>query len=340
MAEPDKSDWTKLYQSAMEYYRAAPWQWMENDYIFGVENPSNGQTGYCSVLGICQEEYGLGIFVGDNGYQGYLSLLSGERAPEDTVLQATYPTLSMLFVDREYLQKKEHAVIRSLNLRFRGRNAWPLFRSTLPGYAPWFLEKEDALFLSDAIQQALVVSNKVRLEKLNLLGKKSQNMVFTRYYRDGAWREEWRQPKPVNDNTASQKTPIEAETEAELKLLRKATGKPSGTWELDIFVLPAPVESESGRPYYPLCFLIVDRKMGLILDSRVIEPWLTLSQKQGELIAIFKKNKKLPQTIYVKSAAVKTIVEPLTGILEINLRMGAVPLLEEAQRGLFEYFGR
>mgnify|MGYP001032879131 CR=1 FL=1 len=337
MKEPSKSDWAALYQAAIAFQHASPWEWMDNEDLFAVENPYDGEMGYCSILGSGQEEFGLGIFLGDKGFVGYLELISSEVEPEDIDESIMLPLLSMLFVDRGTLQKKDLDVIRSLGLRFRGRNAWPLFRSQRPGYAPWFLEKEEVLFLSIAIHQALVVATKVRNNELDLWGKESEDLILTRYCRDNDWLEEWREPKIPDSSSQTHTEAVGAVNEARLHLLRTRAGRLSGAWELDIFVLPMPIGPASSRPYFPSCFLTVERKLGLIIDSKLTKPWLTLSEKQDELIQILEKAEQLPRHIWVRSDKIRLIVEPITRSLGINLRVGRLSMLEEAKASLHNY---
>jgi hypothetical protein len=168
MNQPSKSDWATLYQAAITFKETAPWAWMDNEELFAVENPDDGEVGYCSILGSGGEEFGLGMFVGEDGYDRYTKLIAGETEPEDLEESMMVRGISMLLVDRDDLEKEDREVIRSLGLRFRGRNAWPFFRSQRPGYVPWFLEKGEVLFLTSAIQQALVVADEVRSGELDL----------------------------------------------------------------------------------------------------------------------------------------------------------------------------
>jgi hypothetical protein len=243
----------------------------------------------------------------------------------------------MLFGDRDDLQKEDREVIRSLGLRFRGRNAWPLFRSQRPGYVPWFLEKEEVLFLTAAIQQALVVADEVRSGKLDLWEGEPENLILTRFYRDGKWHEEWRKAPKLGQQQETHAGNIDPVKEAELHLLRGRAGALSGRWELDIFALPIPIGPRSGRPHFPLCFLAVETKLGLILGANLTEPWLTFSEKQEEVIQIMRKANQLPLEIRVKSDKARRIVEPITRILGIKLRVGSLPMLEQAKTSLDEH---
>ena len=337
MNEPTKGNWSALYQVAIVFQQAAPWEWMDNEDLFAVENPDDGEVGYCSILGSGGEEFGLGMFVGEDGYDRYAKLIAEEVEPEDLEESMMMRGISMLFVDRDVLQKKDREVIRSLGLRFRGRNAWPFFRSQQPGYVPWFLEKGEVLFLTAAIQQALVVADEVRSGELNLSEGDSRDLVLTRYYHSGKWHEEWRKAPKLSQEQETRAENIDPVKEAELYLLRSQVGGLSWCWELDIFTLPMPIGKVPERPHFPLCFLAVEKKLGLILGTNLTEPWLTFSEKQDEVIQILRKANQLPREIRVKSDKVRRIVEPITSILGIKLRVASLPMLEQARASLDEH---
>lgn len=59
MNEPAKGNWSALYQAAIAFQQAAPWECMDNEDLFAVENPDDGEVGYCSILGSGGEEFDL-----------------------------------------------------------------------------------------------------------------------------------------------------------------------------------------------------------------------------------------------------------------------------------------
>ncbi|MDD5094971.1 MAG: hypothetical protein PHV74_11420 [Dehalococcoidia bacterium] len=339
MNQPTNRDWANLYQSAMMFKEAAPWDWVHNDTLFAVENPDDGEVSYCSILGSGGEEFGLGMFIGDKGYESHLRVMGGEIDPADYFeIMMMSRSITMFLTDREDLEKRDRDVIRSLGLRFRGRNAWPLFRSQQPGYAPWFLEEGEAVFLTTAIRQALVMAEEIRNGRLDLLKGSPDNLVLTRYCHGGNWGGEWRNTPVLSPNDQACAESIDTAKEAELYLLQNRGREHSGVWELDIFMLPVPIGMAAEKPYFPICFLVVDCRLGLIVGANLTEPWITFSEKQEELIRIFGKAKQLPGEVRVKSDKVRRILEPITGVLGIKLRVTSVPSLEEAKAGLLEQF--
>ncbi len=137
MEQPTQSEWDDLYRVAMDFKEMAPWQWMTDADLFGVENPRDGETGWCAILGSEGQEFGLLVFLGAEGFQMYNRIAMDEAGAKSFEVWARVPLLSMMFVDRQELQQRDHEMIRSLGLRFRGRNAWPLFRCQRPGYVSW-----------------------------------------------------------------------------------------------------------------------------------------------------------------------------------------------------------
>jgi hypothetical protein len=311
---------------------------MDDEDLFAVENPDGGEMSYCSILGSGGEEFGLGMFVGEDGYDRYAKLMAEEVDLEDFEESMMMRSISMLFVDRDTLQKKDRGIIRSLDLRFRGRNAWPFFRSQQPGYVPWFLEKGESVFLTAAIQQSLVVADEVRGGELDLSKGEPRKLVLARYYRSGKWHEEWRKVPTLSQGQEPHAENIEAVKEAGLHLLRGRVGGLSGCWEIDIFALPMPIGQVPERPHFPICFLAVEAKLGLVLGANLTEPWLSLSQKQDEVIQMLRKANQLPREIRVKSDKVRQIMQPITSVLGIKLQVGPLPMLEQAKSSLYEHF--
>jgi hypothetical protein len=140
----------RLYAAAESFRKLAPWEWMDDDRIFGVKNPETGVIDYCGVLGGLGEVFALVVYEGPEGLHGYLKLLSGELGEAGPHIIEYQRALMASFDDRRDLAPEDLAVIRSLNLKFRGKNAWPLFRHYLPGYLPWFVTEAQAQVLRPA----------------------------------------------------------------------------------------------------------------------------------------------------------------------------------------------
>jgi hypothetical protein len=331
-----QSEWADLYQKAMDFKEMAPWQWMTDAELFGVENPRDSEIGWCTVLGNEGLEFGLLVFLGAEGFQMYHRIITGGGDANSFEVWAKAPLLSMMFVDRQELQQQDLDLIRSLGLRFRGKNAWPHFRSHRPGYLPWYLEKNEVVFLSIIVQQAIDVAKRVHEGQLDLFEEIDADMILTRYYSAGQWLEDWRKPG-VPSRRVNVTAPLDA---AQLSGLRKAAKELRGSWEFDIFLLPTAVSEGASRPYYPTCVLVVEGGSGFIVGTELMGPHPTLAERQEAVIRILAQGERfpLPQEIRVKGEEEREVIEPIARALGASLRVTRLRELERARKSLFERF--
>lgn len=331
--EPTDVEWLALYDAAAEFARRAPWLDIGSDDLFAVENSRTGEVGYCSVLGSAGEVFGLGIYLGAEGYKGYLDL---SRGRQKSIAGARFRLLSFLLVDRDQLSPRDAALIRDLKLRFRGKGSWPVFRTVRPSCPPWYLEKPEALFLEEAIRRALAVADQIGMNRLDLSERRDAGLVLTSRLRGGHWQELWVKPQKPNSEPTEQE--LSAEEKSLLVALRDKIGEPSGAWEMSVLSLPFAVRSESGRPSYPLTILAVDRNTGMVVAAPVaLEPWLTPAEIRLELFRMFAEAQQIPRSIFADSPEARAILEPLAKGLGIEIARGRTPMLTQAKRALFRY---
>ena len=74
------------------------------------------------------------------------------------------------------------------------------------------------------------------------------------------------------------------------------------------------------------------------LNTKLIEPDLSSSGRQDELINILKESRPMPAAIWVNSKPVKALIKPVAEILGINLKSGSMPMLAEAKKALLKHF--
>ncbi|MFQ6618703.1 MAG: hypothetical protein ACE5QV_08465, partial [Fidelibacterota bacterium] len=155
---PSLKEWEDLYRAAIEFRQIESWKWMFDTDIFGVKNPVNREIGYCCVLGNMGELFALVVYMGTEGLQGYFKILSGDVDTYAFNLKHLMKFLMVSFESRSVLQRDDLNIIKKLNLRFRGPDSWPMFRSYRPGFFPWYLTDYEAKFLTLALQQVVEVS--------------------------------------------------------------------------------------------------------------------------------------------------------------------------------------
>jgi hypothetical protein len=160
-------NWQKLVDKATEFYKLKPWKWMKDSEVFGVENPINGEIGFCTVMGYLGEYESLGVYLGKEGYTGLREIQENGRflSPEDFLnIQSC---LMVSFEDEFTLEPPDHYLLRKINRKFKKTKKskqnlffqlagntpgeFPKFREWKPSKYPWFLDQNQVRFLTIAI---------------------------------------------------------------------------------------------------------------------------------------------------------------------------------------------
>ncbi len=339
-SSPSLQEWRALYRAALEFKGIKSWDWMFDSDVFGVQNPESGEIGYCCVMGRLGEVFGLAVYLGTDGLDGYLKIQAGEILAGDMEALTIQKCLLASFEDRKDLKKPDLEVIKELGLRFRGRKAWPLFRSYRPGYAPWYLTAAEAGYLTLVLQQAIEVCLRFK-EDPGLLIPPEESHYFVRVPEragDGwKWRDEWLEPEPPPKNAEV----VEID-EALLESIKGRAYSRQGVWEMGIFYFPGAVKggAESGeRPYYPYVFLWADHNSGFVLNCDIVKPWEYKSEFPGRFLKLVERMKFLPKEILVSREEAFRLFAPITSKLGIQLRrVPSLRAIEEAQASMYEYF--
>lgn len=329
MDEATLDEWKGLYDLAATFKELAPWTWMEQSDVFAVQSPADGELSYCVVLGSGGQEFGLGMFVGEDGFEGYRRLMEGEVEAERLETGVMLRSLSLTFVDRRYLDRRDHTVIKALGAKFRGRNAWPLFRSQRPGYAPWYLEREEVQLLDIALRFTMEVAEEVRNGSLDLSAGADEDQVYTLLTAGKPRRQ--RTPLPEKPRPSPPPQPDAVRLES----LRKQSGVPRGKLQADCFLLPAIITDEGERPYY-LCCLLVVQEDGFILGTQILPPWAPEAERQEAFVTLLEHASVVPETVVVPSADVLRLVQPVVETLGGWAAVRDAPALEAIRGGLIQ----
>jgi hypothetical protein len=338
-SSPSQQEWEALYQAAVAFRDLAPWDWMYDSDMFGVQDPTSGEVGYCCVMGNLGEHFALGVYLGSEGLAGYRKIESGELNPPDATALLHYQKCLMAsFEDREYLDRQDLGVIKALGLKFRGRNAWPLFRSYLPDYHPWFVTSDQARFLTVALQQAIEVAQRFG-EDDDLLKPPREGLYLVRVpEQEGAmvrWSDRWLAPAPLRA-AASATPPID---ELRVQRIKHAATVRQGIWEADLFLSPTPVQENKGqRPYYPYMFLWVDRRSGMVLAPHLAAPDQRAAEFPQHFLTLVEQARALPQEVCVLTQEALDLLEPITSRLGVKLRRSRrLGALEDARNSFMSY---
>ena len=335
MSEPSTREWRDLHEAFREYCKAEPWQWLDNDDLVVVEHPSREYKGYCIALGGAGMEFGLAVYIGDEGLASYLALMTGEIDPESPDGIESTRSLSALLSDREELDNRDRAIIRDLELRYRGRGRWPLFRSTVPGYVPWLLDSDEAVFLTMALRNMMDVAARMSRGELDLYTEGEPGLRLSLAFRDGEWRDHREILRPPRPPAA----PGYPDSER-LERIARSDASRIGSWEFSKFHLHAAFqENKEDRPFFPLIVLAVDGESSFILGTSLLGKAPPLLAQQDALVETLEEAPRLPSEIVVDSTSTAQLVESITSALDIKLSVGPTPALDEAKASLIDHMG-
>lgn len=317
-----KEIWKDLYEAALQFEEKAPWELLDDDQLFGAKDPLTGEIGYCCILGALGEVFGLCVYRGSEGWDLYQKCQNEEIDPEQDDFFALNNALMAEFADRRDLEKEDLRVIKDLGYKFRGSKAYPLFRSYLPGYAPWFLNESEAIFLTFALRCAvdfylLYDENPVAVEPT----QQGSYLVYMPEDTGGetsSFQRQWLKPEPHTKPEAPQ-IPIDKVRVRRIKEKAQFSGN---IWEVDFFFMSGARVLDGERPYFPRLITVADQSSLLILFVEVINlkvsPYAAL---QEGLLAAIEKHRIYPQEIRVKDEISWDVLKPLADSLGIRLRL-------------------
>lgn len=329
---PTLEEFRRLYEAAIAFKQDAPWEWLTEDKVFGIRDPETGQIGYASIMGMRGEHLALGLYLGSEGLDGFWRMERGEKEDNPTFL-LEIPQLQASFEDRNTLHAQDRQVIKALGLKFRGRQAWPMFRSYVPGYLPWFVTPEETRFLTVTLKQTLDVTHRLEDNPV-LLVPSQQGQYLVRTLTKQGWTDEWLIPSPPLER------PQPSFDEKRLATMQKQLPRQRFALQADLFAMSSPIkEKEDPRPYLPYALMVVEADSGLILGTELMAPKPSLEavwhQAPTKLLDAIARMGLLPHQIAVRSARVRDVLAPAATGLGIRLKVSRrLPALDHARAAL------
>jgi hypothetical protein len=339
-AAPSLEEAGALYHAAVRVKELAPWQWMDESEVFGVQNPETGELGFISVMGMAGEHFAVAVYMGADGLYGILDFASQETITNPQEL-LDIPQLQASFEDRDMLEKQDREVIKKLGLKFRGAHAWPMFRSYRPGFVPWFVTAEEARFLTHALAQMMEVAPRLKDDPdlLNPADGDDEMYLVRVPRRDGdklVWEERtMRVPPPERERVA-----VVPDSEV-LDQLKRLPQQPLEL-EVDLLSLPTAIGEKGQRPYRPYMLLMADGGSGMIVGFEMMKPAPSLTEMHAQvpskLAGWLAQAGVIPEAITARSALVLELLETFAATLNVTLQQSdELPGIDAAADSMFDW---
>jgi hypothetical protein len=339
-SRPTLNEWRKLYQAAIRLKEVAPWDWMVETDVFGVRDPETDETSFASVMGGLGEHLALAVYLGSEGLYGFWAF---QQIADSALPEALFgiPHLQASFEDRGTLSTKDRNRIKELELKFRGRQAWPMFRSYRPGFFPWYLEAPEARLLTHALDQAVEVALRFK-ENPAMLDTAGDTSYLVRVPRERGGALVWEERVEIISPPEPEPIPIAMDLDA-LEEVRQLP-RSRRVLEMDFFtLLTGTVEEKGARPYFPHALLVVDSDSGFVFSSELLspEPGLEVMWGQVPVTVVYQLARigAVPRQIRVHSPLLAQLLQPLVEELGFQVKLTHSLLsLDEAKEFLLERF--
>ncbi|MBM3236075.1 hypothetical protein FJZ31_07215 [Candidatus Poribacteria bacterium] len=326
---PTLDEWSKLYQAVIRVKKIAPWEWMTETDIFGVQNPETNQLGFISFMGMLGEHFAVAVYLNPEGlysFWGFQRL--ADTAPSEVLFEVLLGLLHLQasFENRNELHQKDRDLIKELGLKFRGRQAWPMFRSYRPGFCPWYLEAWEVCFLTHALEQAAEVALRFK-DDSTMLDTSNDSSYLVRAPRKEKGTLVWTDRIVTVPPPEAKLIPIKIDVDA-LAAVEKLP-QVRQRFEMDCFILPTRIAEKDTRPFFPYMLLLIESNSGMILSTELLQPHPSLEVMWGSvpmtLVSQFARFGVLPSQISVRSPLLIQLLQPLAEALGFELK--ATPVL-------------
>ena len=332
--------WENLFQAAIDFRNLEPWEWMYDADIFGVEDPETGEIGWCSIMGAGGEVFSLTVYPGEEGFYSFdrLAALDDETLETDYIAAGIeMKVLQVEFTGREEITDVDRAVFKALGLKFRGEGNWVLVREMQPGYMPWYLSEDQAVFLTHCLRQAIEVALRFREDEEVIADDSGNPLVRTpkKTAGDIRWSDRY-QPEPQWSPPRRKADPFllnRAKKELEVN-------PTAYCFALDYIPGGFNAEGDEERPFFSKIAIWMDYESGMILGTDLFTPKSFKTSFDKVFFEKLREFGAIPQQWLVDSQQAYHALEPIANGLGSELILAPdEEVFQEVRNALGMFFG-
>lgn len=320
----------------MAFAQKEPWKVLSDNIPFAIYDPYKQEMGYACVMGELSEVMALCVYRGARGFLTYRMMQSDAIDQED--LFGAQDCLIAELSTTAILEKEDWELIKRLVVDATS-GTYPIFRSYLPAYYPWFLEEKEADFLLLSLKAALDFLEIYRLhpEKVVEWLKKEQYLTyFPKISSTGiSFEKEWREPDISELLKKEAPVPVD---HAIVSKIKQGLFIQVGTWEADCFVSPTGQIMDRDRPYCGRMVLVAEKDSHQILHMLMSVPEKSPHQAVVEgLVAAIVEHNKIPATIVVRNKPLKEALSTFSETFGVQILQGKQHIIPDARNGLLKW---
>lgn len=316
LPQPPAAVCRKLYDAADRLKKLAPWKMFCEVDICEIGLKDQDEMFYCSMQGMFEDDQRISVYQGIGGLVSLSAYLNGSELPEYAAFSRKN-CMECMWTGRNDLRRHDLGCVRLAEKKYRGHDAWPLFRRYETGYEPYYLSPSEMELMGEILTQLCNAIEELRgcgeLEAMNE-GERIRRMYDPE---QDAW---------VNEILAPIEK-IEAMTDGcvitdELLVRRLQKKNMNGrSLEYDMPYLPVPVQEEGlrGRRRYPRLCILCDADRAFVEGQYFIGPAEDPRDVALGMLVNYIEEKGRPQTIYVRDPEMLGIIGNLCSQARIEI---------------------
>lgn len=316
MTETSLAAWTELYDAADEIKSLSLWNIFCEVDLAEIYFPGDEGPFYCSISGMFESPKGISVYRGHKGIVSFSHYVSSLDLP-DYIAESKRNCLECTWGARKDLRKRDMDILRGCERKYRGKEAWPLFRKHETGFEPWFLRDDEVRLLARVLRELSKAAKQ-------LTGSSSLS-AMAEGYRIGR-RFDFEAAQYVNEFLPPVDK-IEAMTEGcmitDEVLIRRLKKKPgSGRMiEFDMPYLPMSVEGtgRDPRPFYPRMCIICDAEMSALTEHYMVSRTDDPRDVALGLMIHHIENKGRPNVVYVRDPEIYGMIGHLCSSVDVEV---------------------
>lgn len=336
--------WPAFYDSATRFRDLAPWRWVYDSDIFGVQHPETGVIGWCCIMGAAGQHYALAVYRGAEGLDSYYQLAEANEFENPDNPEAFNAILSqncwmVSFEDAGMVPSEQKAHLRALGLSFRGAGQWILAQTYDPGMQPWLVDENDLPYLIHCLEQAMDVAQRYKQDDQLLDGPGGHFLIRTAQMHQNTlvWEDQYLSAEDFP--AAVEPTPVEP-SKAFLEAVKFQPVLDGAVVIASFFSPQAIQENKNKRPWHPMLLVCIEPGSGYILAQEIAACAEVPEALEKFLLQIFKATGGKPRQIGVHYEPMLYWLEKIgeEADIEIVELMGDEPFLTDVVQTLSGFF--
>jgi hypothetical protein len=333
---PSLSQWHDLYTAVNQFAALAPWRWLKTEQLIGIQPTNASEPNFVSLEVAEDDTPNVLVYLGADGLYRWRHLQS-QPLPWRPEQILNVPHLIVSWESRQTLTSRDRAIIQELGLRYRGRQAWPMLRSTQPGYAPWYLTAVEADLLTITLQQTAVLARTLQGNGYPTPPQPDHLLVqIPGPTPTDPWQTTWQQIAPPAPR--QYRIPIDPLARAHLH----ETPQTMSIVDIGFYWMPSPVGGRNERPSFPYSLILMEPSTGLILghelmvaDPTPVEMWSSIPLR---LIQALAKINLKPKTLRTADGRLQPFLNIIAQEYDMDVKIVPdLPQLDALQRGLIGF---